>query len=129
MRKLIVLLCCVASLAFTACNDGPSKEDSKTETPDNAETTADELVGTWERHNADAFYILSLKSDGTGKLVYHENAASNTEPFRYTVTGNSIVVEYGKFKKQTYTASLTRDGKYLVFDDGSSVYVYKKRGK
>lgn len=128
MRKLIVLLCCVASLAFTACNDGPSKENSKTETPDNAETTADELVGTWERHNADAFYILSLKSDGTGKLVFHENSASDTEQFRYTVTDESFVVEYNKLKKDKYTISLTRDGKYLVFDDGSSLYTYKKRG-
>lgn len=118
------------AVAFTSCNnDGATMPESSPEASDNAETTIEGIVGKWERRNAEGHYILTLTSEGTGKLISYEQTASATENFRYSVTDKGIVVEWGKLKTETYHAVLTVDGKYLVFDNGSSVYVYKKKEK
>lgn len=124
----LVLAIGIMATAFTSCNYAP-KHEGNTKAPENAQTAINELVGVWERRTAEVHYSLSLASDGTGKLLSYGQASTTTQKFSYTVTDNGIVVEWDKLSKETYHAVLTVDGKYLVLDNGSNVYVYKKRGK
>lgn len=111
-----------------SCHIGSSDGESKTETTD-AKNTVDELIGNWERRTSEVHNTLYIMKDGKGKLVSYGQATSTTEKFDYTVTDNYVVVKWNTLTKEKYHAVLTVDGKYLVLDNGSSVFVYKKRGK
>lgn len=131
MNKTVksILALAVGVVALTSCsNGGTSKADSKPEVTDGTEITVDEFIGKWERHNAEGHYSLSIEADGTGKLISYGQSSSTTENFKYTVTGKGVVFEWGKLSKETYHAVLTVDGNYLVFDNGSVIFVYKKKG-
>lgn len=127
MKRLTILLCCIVSLAFLSCHDGSFSENAQAETSAEAGISVDGIVGKWERQSAEVHYDLSVNPDGTGKLVSYEQSAQATIDFTYTVMGEKIVFKSNKLIKDAYHAVLTTDGKYLVLDNGSSVYVYKRR--
>lgn len=127
MRPVLVLFVMLLSVTLMACHNHASQGYTKTE--EDAETRAEEIVGKWEHHSAEGFHILHIASDGSGRLVSYDHASSATEKFTYTVTDEGVVVDWDKLTKETYYAVLTVDGKYLVLDNGSSVMVYKKKGK
>ena len=120
------MLVMLMSMTFASCHDDSAREGTGAEASGNAETTAEELCGKWERRSVEGIYTLFITQEGTGKLVSYEHASSATEKFKYTITDKGVVVDWGKLRKETYYASLTVDGKYLVLDNESTIYVYKK---
>lgn len=125
--KNIVILLSIVCMAFTSCGVKDTGKGDDGDVSASLLVDIEDMVGKWERYGPENHYVLDVNANGTGELVIYEMTVAAKEKFTMERTEKGIIIKWGNGNREKYHAVLTTDGQYLVVDNGTNYYVYRKR--
>lgn len=87
------------------------------------------IVGSWLLDGVDYTETYTFTSNGTGTYDSYDKGTKKTEtdPFKYTYSGDQLVIDYGDGDPETYTVTLTETTLKLADSDTHSITYTKKK--
>lgn len=112
LKFLSWMLVMLLAVTFTtSCSD----DDDNTPEPTPAPTPTNALVGSWQGDYTNGkHYVMTFYDDGTG-VERDEDASEN---FKYSYTGNLLIIDYNRSQSISYTVSITGKTLMLIKSDG-----------
>lgn len=115
MKKIFNYLLIVTLLLGTAVSFNSCKDDDE-------DSNKSKIVGTWKYSDEEGYMLMTLNSDGTGKIVesWTRYNIYETESITYSYNGNVLTIYAGD--EVEYSTLTWVDKNHFIDEDGDDWY-------